>query len=100
MPNNYRNKSFRSISDILFKEKDFSKMVSKAKEEEVVIKFSEIFPELSSIAKAIKFKNQILFLRVQNSVWRSELNLKQAAIISKIKKNIKDISIEKIKFIS
>lgn len=100
MPNNYRNKSFRSISDILFKEKDFSKMVSKAKEEEVVIKFSEIFPELSSIAKAVKFNNKTLFLRVENSVWRSELNLKQVALISKIQNSIKDISIEKIKFIS
>jgi hypothetical protein len=100
MPNNYRNKSFRSISDILFKEKDFRKMVTKAKEEEVVIKFSEIFPELSSIAQAIKFNRNILYLKVENSVWRSELNLKQAAMIGKIQKSIKDISIEKIKFIS
>ena len=99
MPNNYRSKSFRSISDILFKEKDFKKMISKAKEEEVVIRFNEIFPELSSIAKAIKFNYGVLDLRVENSVWRSELNLKQAAMISKIEKNIKDVSIKKIKFV-
>lgn len=100
MPNSYRNKKFRSISDILFNEKEFSKMITKAKEEEVVIKFGEIFPELGLIAKAIKFNHNVLFLRVENSVWRSELNLKQTAMINKIKKNIKDISIEKIKFIS
>lgn len=95
MPNN-----FRSISDVLFKEKDFSKIVAKAKEEEIVQKFSEIFPELNEIAKAIKFNRNILFLRVENSVWRSELNLKQTAMISKIKKYFSNIQIEKIKFIS
>ena len=99
MPNNYRSKSFRSISDILFKEKDFKKMITRAKEEEVVLRFSEIFPELSSIAKAIKFNYGVLDLKVENSVWRSELNLKQAAMISKIEKNIKDVSIKKIKFV-
>ncbi len=102
MPNEFRkrDKTFRSISEILFKEKDFKKMVSKAKEEEVVIRFNEIFPELSTISKAVKFNYGVLYLRVENSVWRSELNLKQTAIISKIKNNIKDISIDKIKFIS
>ena len=89
MPNEFRkrDRSFRSISDILFKEKDFKKMVSRARNEEVVIKFSEIFPELSLIAKAVKFNYGVLYLRVENSVWRSELNLKQTAMISKIKKN-------------
>jgi hypothetical protein len=100
MPNNYRNKSFRSISDILHNDKDFRKMVVKAKEEEVVIRFSEIFPELSEIATAVKFNRNVLFLRVENSVWRSELNLKQTAMISKIKSNLINISIDKIKFIS
>lgn len=95
MPDN-----FRSISDVLFKEREFSKIVAKAKEEEIVTKFSEIFPELNAIAKAIKFNRNILFLRVENSVWRSELNLKQQAMISKIKKQFSNIHIEKIKFIS
>ena len=57
MPDN-----FRSISDVLFKEKEFSKIVAKAKEEEIVQKFSEIFPELNEIAKAVKFNRKTLFL--------------------------------------
>jgi len=97
---NNRSKSFRSISDIILNEKEFKPLILKAKQEEVVEKFSLIFPELSTISKAVKFKDNILFLRVENSVWRSELNLKQAALINKITKNIKDISIDKIKFIS
>jgi len=95
MPNN-----FRSISDVIFKEKEFSKIIIKAKEEEVIEKFSVVFPELKKIAQAIKFNKNILYLKVENSVWRSELNLKQSAMISKIKKNIKDVVIERIKFIS
>jgi len=100
MPNNFRNKTFRSISDVLYNDKDFRKMVVKAKEEEIVIRFSEIFPELEKIATAVKFNRKILFLRVENSVWRSELNLKQTAMISKIKSNFNNIAIDKIKFIS
>jgi len=95
MPDN-----FRSISDVLFKEKEFSKIVAKAKEEEIVQKFSEIFPELNEITKAVKFNRKTLFLRVENSVWKSELNLKQQAIISKIEKQFSNIHIDRIKFIS
>ena len=95
MPDN-----FRSISDVLFHEKEFSKIIAKAKEEEIVQKFSEIFPELSEIAKAVKFNRRTLFLRVENSVWKSELNLKQKAIIDKIEKQFINIKIDKIKFIS
>jgi len=95
MPDN-----FRSISDVLHKEKEFSKIIAKAKEEEIVQKFSEIFPELNEIAKAVKFNRNILFLRVENSVWKSELNLKQQAMISKIKKQFSNIQIDRIKFIS
>jgi hypothetical protein len=99
MPNQ-RSKSFRTISDVLFNEKEFRQIIVRAKEEEVVERFSEIFPELKTIAKAVKFSNNVLFLRVENSVWRSELNLKQSALINKISKNIKDISIDRLKFIS
>lgn len=95
-----RSKSFRTISDVLFNEKEFSQIVVKAKEEEVVERFVEIFPELKNIAKAVKFSNNVLFLRVENSVWRSELNLKQTALIKKMSENIKDISIDRLKFIS
>jgi hypothetical protein len=95
MPDN-----FRSISDVLHKEKEFSRIVAKAKEEEIVTKFKEIFPELNKIAKAIKFNRKVLYLRVENSVWRSELNLKQSAIISKIEKQFNNTVVDRIKFIS
>ena len=95
MPNN-----FRSLSDIIYKEKAFNKIVNKVREQEVVHSFNKIFPELDNVAKAIKVERKTLFLRVENSVWRSELNLKQNAIIKKIKIKLENIDIEKIKFIS
>ena len=95
MPNN-----FRSMSDVIYKEKAFNKIVSKAKEYEVVEKFCNIFPELDSVAIAVKVERKILFLKVENSVWRSELNLRQEAIIKKIKSKLEQSDIEKIKFIS
>ena len=95
MPNN-----FRSLSDIIYKEKAFNKIVNKVREQEVVHGFSKIFPELDNVAKAIKLERKTLFLRVENSVWRSELNLRQDAIIKKIKNKLEKTDIEKIKFIS
>lgn len=95
MPN-----SFRSLSDVIYNEKAFNKIVNKAREQDVVRMFNKIFPELDNVAKAIKIDRKTLFLRVENSVWRSELNLRQDAIIKKIKNKLKKTDIEKIKFIS
>lgn len=95
MPNN-----FRSISDVIYNEKVFNKIVNKAREQDIVRMFSKIFPELENVAKAIKVDRKTLFLKVENSVWRSELYLRQDAIIKKIKSKLKKIDLEKIKFIS
>lgn len=95
MPNN-----FRSLSDVIYNEKSFKKIVNKAREQDVVRMFSKIFPDLDTVAKAIKVDRKTLFLKVENSVWRSELNLRQEAIIKKIKSKLKKTEIEKIKFIT
>lgn len=91
---------FKSLSEIIYKETAFKKIVNKAKEQEVVDKFADIFPELKNVARAVRFEKKTLYLKVENSVWRSELNLKQEAIKKKIENIIEQIKIEKIKFIS
>jgi len=93
-------KDFKSLSDVIYEEKAFRKIVKKANEQEVVDKFKEIFPELKQVAKAVKVERKILYLKVENSVWRSELNLRQEAIIKKIKTKLEKSELEKIKFIS
>ncbi len=91
---------FKSLSEIIYKEKAFSKIVKKANEQKIIEEFGEIFPELKQVAKAVKIEKKTLFLKVENSVWRSELNLKQEAIIKKIKTKIEKTELERIKFIS
>ncbi len=94
MPNN-----FKSISEIIHREKAFSKVIEKSRQQEVIDKFYVIFPELKKIAEVIRVDKEILFLRVENSVWRSELNLNRASLINKLNNQLEDKVINKIKFI-
>lgn len=90
---------FKSLKDIIGSENDFRKIREITKEQEIVDKFAEIFPELSKIAAAKKFDKGKLFLRVENSVWRSELNFKQSLLIDKINKAIGEEAVKTIKFL-
>ena len=95
MPNN-----FKSIADVLNKEKAFKKVIDKAKEQRVLEQFYEVFPDLKNIAKAVKNENKVLYLNVDNSVWRSELNFKQGSMIKKTNDFFGEKIINRIKFIS
>ena len=88
----------KSIGDILKKEPAFSKFIKSVKEHDVVERFDEIFPDLSNIAKAVRVKNGALFLEVENSVWKSELNLNKNILIKKINNFFNDQIINSIRF--
>ncbi|MBN1301665.1 MAG: DUF721 domain-containing protein [Melioribacteraceae bacterium] len=92
-------KEIKSIKDIIDREKEFEKLRIKAKEHDVVEKFYEIFPDLVKVAEAKKVEKGKLFLRVENSVWRSELNFKQSLIVKKINRYFNEEVIETIKFL-
>lgn len=68
---------FKSITDIIEKEKDFEKLRDTVKNYNVVEEFKKIFPELSTVARAVKTERKTLFLKVENSVWKSELNFQK-----------------------
>lgn len=91
--------SFRTIDDVLSQEKDFANLRTSIKNYRVVDEFENIFPDLKPIAQAVKVEKQILFLRVENSVWKSELNLKKNLIAEKINKHFKEPLIKTIKFL-
>lgn len=95
MPDN-----FKSLPDILGKEKAFEKVRKAAKEYDVIEKFSEIFPDLKKVAEAVKIENGVLFLRVENSVWRSELKFRQTNLIDKINKKFNEKIVKTVRFIS
>lgn len=91
--------SFRSINEIIDSEKEFEKLREVLKNYNIVEEFERIFPELSNIATAKKAEKQILYLRVENSVWKSELNLQKNILINKINKYFGKEVIKGIKFI-
>ncbi|MBU1680712.1 MAG: DUF721 domain-containing protein [Bacteroidetes bacterium] len=92
------HKSFKSLSEVISKENAFEKVRQKAQEYDVVVSFVKIFPDLQKVAAAVKVEKQTLFLKVENSVWRSELNYKQKEIVDRINGFYKKNVIKAIKF--
>lgn len=91
---------FKSISDIIGEEKAFEGVRQAAEHYGVVDSFEKIFPDLKIVATAVKVDKNILFLRVENSVWRSELNFRKSLLVEKINKYFNKTVIKNIKFIS
>jgi hypothetical protein len=91
--------SFRTIIDVIDKEKEFEKLRVSLQNYNVVDEFEKIFPELKLIAKAVKLEKQVLFLRVDNSVWKSELNFQKTILIEKINKHFNEVVIKSLKFL-
>lgn len=91
--------NIKSLTEVIEKEKDFENLRSTIKEYDVVEKFKIIFPELSKIAEAVKLEKKTLFLRVENSVWKSELNFQKNALMEKINKHFNEQVIKAIKFL-
>lgn len=95
----HKKSSFKTIDDVINTEKDFVNLRETIKNYDIVDSFSKIFPELSLIAKAIKVEKKILFLRVENSVWRSELSFRKNLIVEKINIYFSEEIIKTIKFL-
>lgn len=91
--------SFKTIEDVLNGEGEFSNLRETVRNYEIVDKFEVIFPELKQIAKASKIEKQVLFLKVENSVWKSELNFRKNIVVEKINKYFNEQVIKTIKFI-
>lgn len=90
---------FRTIDEVLNNEGEFSNLRESLKNYNIVEEFEKIFPELKLIAQAVKVEKQILFLRVENSVWKSELNFRKNLITEKINKHFNQQVIKSIRFL-
>ena len=91
-------KDFVRLSDIINKKPEFEGLRKGMKETEVLDSFIKIFPDLVKVAKALKVDKKTLFLKVENSVWRSELKFCESNIIEKINTFFKEERIKYIKF--
>jgi hypothetical protein len=89
---------FVRLSDIINIEPAFDGLRKKIKESEVLDTFLELFPDLGKVAKPYKIEKKTLFLKVENSVWRSELKFSENIIIEKINTFFKEERIKYIKF--
>jgi hypothetical protein len=91
--------NYKSIAEVINNEdalKNIRELIRKA---DVIEEFNVIFPDLKKIAKAVKIEKKVLFLSVENSVWRSELKFKQKVIIDKINNHFNETIIKSVKFI-
>lgn len=99
MARQHISRGFKSLTDIIEKENEFEKLRDTLKNYNVVDEFEMIFPELSKIAKAVRTDKKTLFLKVENSVWKSELNFQKNLLIEKINNHFKEQIIKSIKFL-
>ncbi|NOX18168.1 MAG: DUF721 domain-containing protein [Chlorobi bacterium] len=86
------------IGEVLGKAKEFEKLRYAVMENDAAEKFAEIFPELAPIAEAVKVKKGTLYLRVENSVWKNELNLKRNILIKRINEYLNTEIVKSIRF--
>jgi hypothetical protein len=91
-------KEFRSLTDILRKDKAFTSLRKSLIEVDVVQEFEKIFPDLSKSVQAANVNKNILYLFVENSVLRNELNLNRKLMIEKINKYFNQQIITDVKF--
>jgi len=93
------DKGFVKLSDIINTKSEFEGLSKRIKEIEVLDGFIEIFPDLGKVAKVMKVDKKTLFLKVENSVWRSELKFSESVIVEKINKFFNEERIKFIKFL-
>lgn len=90
---------YKSVDEVIKESAEFQKFRTAVEGFEVLEKMEEIFPEISSFFTAKKVENKVLFIRVENSVMRSELYLNKAKMIEKINKYFKKNLVKDIRFI-
>lgn len=78
------SKKAKPLGDIISNEPGLNNFRKAIKEQDVISKFGEIFPAFSEVAIPLKLVNGQLLIKVENSVWRSELNLKRELLKTKI----------------
>ena len=93
-------KGFKSITEIIKSDKAFEEVRKISKDYNVVEEFNAIFPDLGKVAQAVKVEKKTLYLKVENSVWRSELNFRQKIMIDKINNHFNEQIIKSVRFVS
>lgn len=89
----------KTVGEIFKLDKAFEKVRQTALENDIVQNFSQIFPDLKMVVEAQKIVRGSLYLKVENSVWKSELNLRKHLIIERVNGSFGKDIIKRIKFV-
>lgn len=89
---------FKSLKEILDTDDEFSNFRKSVKENDVVVKFYNIFPKLKNTVNASNVNKGVLYLSVDNSVLRNELYVNKKLMIEKINNHFSQQLVVDIKF--
>jgi hypothetical protein len=70
------------------------------KQSGVVEKFFSVFPEMQKVVEPVNVIREVLLLKVESSVLRSELKFNQTLMIEKINKFFNEERVRSIRFVS
>ena len=94
----YMPDGFKSLREVFRSEPQLNNIRRIVKSSEVILDFYKIFPDLEKIVKPQKVDKMFLKIRVENSVWRSELKFKELEIVKRINNYYNEERIKGIKF--
>lgn len=91
--------NFKSLKDVFRKEKSLAGLREIVESTDVVVRFTEIFPNLEKVAIPQSCEKKVLKLKVENPAWRNELKFMEAELIEKTNKFFNEQRIIQIRFI-
>ena len=90
---------FKSLKEVFRRERSLAGIRQIVDASDVIVHFTEMFPNLEKVATPVSCEKKILKLKVENAAWRNELKFMEAEMIDKINSFFKEQRINQIRFI-
>jgi len=90
---------FKSLKEVFRRERSLAGIRQIVDASDVIVHFTEMFPNLEKVAAPISCEKKILKLKVENAAWRNELKFMEAEMIDKINSFFNEQRINQIRFI-
>jgi hypothetical protein len=90
---------FKSLKEVFRRERSLAGIRQIVDASDVIVHFTEMFPNLEKVATPISCEKKVLKLKVENAAWRNELKFMEAEMIDKINGFFNEQRINQIRFI-
>jgi len=90
---------FKSLKEVFRRERSLAGIRQIVDASDVIVHFTEMFPNLEKVATPISCEKKILKIKVENAAWRNELKFMEAEMIDKINSFFNEQRINQIRFI-